>query len=272
MGFSSSNRLSRSRAFTMIEMLIVIGIILILISLFFVGFKYVVNSNRTQDTKAALQTAKTLFSAYAQASGLQKAVGPVSAPVTAWWTTGAATLPPTAPDGTIMSGGAVSSESLQLTVPGHPVPPSIVQNTEAVMLAMTAMPDNQKIMTNLPPAKVVTEQQRMGDPPGTTYPTMQQDSWGNPILFVPAYGLMGVKASGPDTYSGSVAYQRGNKVVYLGVIYTCIVPNTGTIPVISSNPTVWGGVCSPDFTPFWASAGPDGDLSKGDDNIYSFEQ
>jgi hypothetical protein len=24
--------------------------------------------------------------------------------------------------------------------------------------------------------------------------------------------------------------------------------------------------------PFWASAGPDGDFAKGDDNIYSFEK
>ncbi len=30
-------------------------------------------------------------------------------------------------------------------------------------------------------------------------------------------------------------------------------------------------IVSPDKRPFWASAGPDGNINNGDDNIYSFE-
>jgi type II secretory pathway pseudopilin PulG len=60
------------------------------------------------------------------------------------------------------------------------------------------------------------------------------DGWGNPIILVPASGLR-VRV---NTKGGAV--------------------QTAT-------------VISPDHQPFWASAGPDGDFSNGDDNIYSFE-
>jgi hypothetical protein len=39
--------------------------------------------------------------------------------------------------------------------------------------------------------------------------------------------------------------------------------------VVSGNPIQ---IHSPDGRPFFASAGPDGDFSNGDDNLYSFEK
>jgi prepilin-type N-terminal cleavage/methylation domain-containing protein len=67
------------------------------------------------------------------------------------------------------------------------------------------------------------------------------DAWGNPIIFVPGGSL-------------------GNGSVYG--------PGSGAL--------VAGGISitarSPDGRPFFASAGPDGDFSKGDDNLYSFEK
>src|SRR5581483_2197719 len=113
-----------------------------------------------------------------------------------------------------------------------------------------------------------------------------------------------VQDKGPATYSPSVTYQPGtrvtaawtdtnNKVHYY--IYTCIASNKGVTPPNPLTPNTdgsyqaWGGVCSPDLRPFWASAGPDGDFSNqsntfdpsvkqsgdptpgnGDDNLYSF--
>lgn len=70
------------------------------------------------------------------------------------------------------------------------------------------------------------------------------DAWGNPIIFVPASGLL-VRSSVNKAHPN--AYDQAD-------------PDTVLL------------IQSPDKKPFWASAGPDGDFSSGDDNIYSFEQ
>jgi type II secretory pathway pseudopilin PulG len=66
------------------------------------------------------------------------------------------------------------------------------------------------------------------------------DGWGNPIIFVPG-GVLGDGAMPADT--GSL--------------------------IAGGNSTT---AKSPDGRPFWASAGPDGNFSTGDDNLYSFEK
>lgn len=69
------------------------------------------------------------------------------------------------------------------------------------------------------------------------------DAWGNPIIFVPGSGLL--------VWSKSQAVQdTSTKQWYVK-------------PIL---------IQSPDKKPFFASAGPDGDFSNGDDNLYSFEQ
>jgi prepilin-type N-terminal cleavage/methylation domain-containing protein len=72
------------------------------------------------------------------------------------------------------------------------------------------------------------------DPDGvllTPDPPVLLDGWRNPILFVPSAGLVGVEMPDKDP----------------------LVPIT-----------------APDGRPFWASAGPDGDFTAGEDNLYSF--
>src|SRR5205085_11015114 len=67
------------------------------------------------------------------------------------------------------------------------------------------------------------------------------DAWNNPIIFVPGSGLR-------------VRLLNGKK---------SLDPADNTQTYV---------IQSPDKRPFFASAGPDGDFAKGDDNIYSFEQ
>jgi hypothetical protein len=82
------------------------------------------------------------------------------------------------------------------------------------------------------------------------------DGWGNPIIFVPG-GVLGSGAAlsaGPTPPAGYPIHGSG---------------------AIASNPGSNGlsiQARSPDGRPFWASAGPDGDFSAGDDNMYSFEK
>ena len=75
---------------------------------------------------------------------------------------------------------------------------------------------------------------------GRTFPLLL-DGWGNPMIFVPASGLRVRLPNNKKDYDVTDATQ--NFVV-----------------------------TSPDNRPFFASAGPDGDFSRGDDNLYSFEQ
>lgn len=73
------------------------------------------------------------------------------------------------------------------------------------------------------------------------------DAWGNPVIAVPGAQL-GV--TGSLNADGSIPANSG------------IIKAGGRAVVVTS----------PDNRFFWASAGPDGDFSKGDDNIYSFEK
>ena len=60
----SQRRHSNARGFTLIELLIVMGIILILVSMLIVGAKYISNTGRVHATKAALESARALFTEY----------------------------------------------------------------------------------------------------------------------------------------------------------------------------------------------------------------
>jgi hypothetical protein len=79
-----------------------------------------------------------------------------------------------------------------------------------------------------------------------------RDGWGNPIIFVPASGLKEVRlGDGAGTY-----VIRSNKAYPYGA--------TPTLASVEA-------ILPPSARPFFASAGPDGDFQKGDDNVYSFQ-
>jgi prepilin-type N-terminal cleavage/methylation domain-containing protein len=226
----------RRRGFTIIELILVMGIMLVLISMFFIGLNYVTGTARIHDTKAALETAKTMFNEYNQATHLNRIPAYVAAN---WsWST-SETLPPPPPWAlgpiTPPTGSTPASYAWTNTTLG--------MDTFAVMYALEQMPANQTIINNLPASKKLT----------VTFSnitaTFLLDSWGNPILFVPSGGLVNVRFGGQtSTVTGQSA--------------------------VGTTTTAGGGqitVTSPDSRPFFVSAGPDGDVSLGDDNVYSFQ-
>jgi type II secretory pathway pseudopilin PulG len=110
--------------------------------------------------------------------------------------------------------------------------------------------------TNLtPPAPSGTNPwQDLSVTPGRASAPLLLDSWNNPIIFVPATGLRVRMLNGKSANDPT--------------------DNTQTTIIISPE-----GKLDPTKTivlqpgrPFFASAGPDGDFSRGDDNVYSFEQ
>ncbi len=117
-----------------------------------------------------------------------------------------------------------------------------VMNTNDVMTQMRSLPRNGKVVES------VGQDKLLKDSVGT-YSFVMLDAWHNPIIYVPKGGL------GTDPGGG------GKPVMIGGQNYR--VTSTGKIAP--------NAVTLPEARAFWASAGPDGDFSKGDDNLYSFE-
>jgi prepilin-type N-terminal cleavage/methylation domain-containing protein len=213
----SSTRASRAvrRGFTLLELLIVMAIMLVLISMLFLGLKYVTKNVKTKDTKTALTTLNTMFTNYEQATHLSPN-GPAPA---------SSGLSPSSPawSGYIAAPGAITPDTAGVGSLALP------QYTESVMYLLLTIPDNKKIMDTLPSNK---KSNVLGATP------VLLDGWGEPILFVPGYpgGNSPWGLSGVTTAAGSNQY-----------------------------------ITSPDKRPFWVSAGPDGNVALGDDNIYSFQ-
>lgn len=83
------------------------------------------------------------------------------------------------------------------------------------------------------------------------------DAWDNPIIFVPGSGLRVRKLNGKDANDSTDIDQS-----------VIIVSKEGSVRDLAGQmPTVVTA-----GRPFFASAGPDGDFAKGDDNIYSFTE
>jgi prepilin-type N-terminal cleavage/methylation domain-containing protein len=286
----NSQRATRN-GFTLIELLVVIGIILILMGLFFAGAKVITAQAKARDTKTMLETAKTMFENYKQATNLSvnvpgnlspaqtNANGPASQIAIK-----GASLYLNLPSGVgtssmsyVQAAALVWSEGQEAAFAGSLAPdsvgvtnsthtfaslPQVVQYTEVVMQAMLTIPENQTIITNLPASKIVK------DP--VTGITLLLDGWGNIICFSPGGGLTGVYVDPVDANP---------------VDSTQVITSEGVQPYgypaggfIAGTPVA--------NQPFFFSAGPDGDpsnahnssgsydstLNQTDDNVYSFQQ
>jgi prepilin-type N-terminal cleavage/methylation domain-containing protein len=272
------------RGFTMIELLVVIGIILILIGLFFAGAKLVTAQAKQRDTKTMLETAKTMFENYKQATKLNvnlplnvsqsppvyyisikgATVGQLEATNSLNAATGLSAASLVWSEGqeqarNTLPNKLMSPDNCGILVPGHSFSGGLdgsVRNTEVIMQAMLTVPENQTILNNLPASKRVMDV-------STNIPLLL-DGWGNVIIFCPGGGLTGVW----------VDPSYGN---------TAVITSEGVQP-ITYNPNNLPAGTPINNKPFFASAGPDGDMTNShsysggtptsdmtDDNIYSFQ-
>jgi prepilin-type N-terminal cleavage/methylation domain-containing protein len=274
-----------AHAFTMIELLVVIGIILILMGLFFAGAKVVTAQAKARDTKTMLQIAATMFANYEQAGGLNTNVpynlsqggnGPIHTLaikganpanlIQLYQTIGQSTQSYAQAASLVWSEGevpapqgAISPDAIGLSNPNHGALHLTIANTEAIMQAMLTVPENQTIVNNLPSSKIAKDAAN-GIP-------LLLDGYGNPILFVPGGGLAVVWVD-PSFNQAEVITTEGVKNPSGPSAYN---PSSSTVPLPNK--------------PFFVSAGPDGDMSNAhgytsgnpttsdmtDDNIYSFQ-
>ena len=93
------------------------------------------------------------------------------------------------------------------------------------------------------------------------------DTFRNPVLFCPAGGLVGMWTGGAPGDSAAIYHVQNPTTNNFPSSVTAA--NGKTYALTLTN--VAGPIVAPDGKAFFASAGPDGDFTTGDDNVYSFE-
>ena len=303
------------RAFTMIELLVVITIIVMLVGLGILAYSHIDRAMVQRSTRADLQMAQGFLDEYNAGPGLSQlgmgnnqldrsfpykggvfpaANPPVSGPNNAGPIGGTSTGPSPDPQTNVSTGDVSLSGDQRMPTPNTPPvynPPGTVStpmtvswdfgydpmnsnshnavyNTGQVMVFLMRLPAVTQAISKLSSTKLLTIQGK-GSNAQLTYAVttgnlpgpVLLDGWGNPIIFVPAGGLV-TKVSGGANGTQHVLVRSSGLIVLDGSPYSGKNP-----PPLKDNDH-----------PFWASAGPDGDFyggsstNGGDDNVYSFQQ
>jgi hypothetical protein len=199
-------------------MTVVIGIIMLLLTISVIAYRYIEASAARNRTRAALHDLEAMTAELDRTGGMIRLVGTTNMSL---YQTGSQTSSP----GDVSASGAGRGTANS--------------NCATVLSYLVLVPANQQAIAQLPVKSLVPNSAR-------TINSIQisavADGWGNPIIFVPPSGLVGVSIGASANSSGTIS-------------------NTNSVTITS-----------PDHRWFWASAGPDGNFSNGDDNIYSFEK
>lgn len=232
------------KAFTLIELIVVIVILTTLIGLVTYGLAKVTANQKEKSTRTMMANLDSMLQEMQSTRQLKNLPAGGRA----------------APQGDMSADVASSSHNIRFT--------TMVRTQDAIG-RMMSVPANKSLLAKLPADNLLAEIPNGISVPnlnmnnGKIDPPLPLDGWGNPILFLgppdltigsgaPAweerYGLSGVTASGATIHvtNPRIPYPPSEKA-----------PNAQAVMM--------------SYRPFWASAGPDGDFSKGDDNVYSFE-
>jgi prepilin-type N-terminal cleavage/methylation domain-containing protein len=284
----------RNSGFTLIEILVVIGIILVLIGIVFVALKHVGGASKSSATKIDLQNLQSMLAELENAGPLTTTIqfpyvtsdarfpAPPNPPYTV-----NLTLPPALPWGVV---GDVTESTYAGGVSNDRWQSFAVYSTQFVMGRLRSVPQTRQSLQSLPGERFVKAQAEgasygtltpnstslpirtvNGSAHGMPDPPIMADAWGNPIIFVPGGGLLTA-----DIYSAAKVYKKGSVVNNSGTFFRALKDGKLPAPAGSDWEQLPAGfnplVTAPGNRPFFASAGPDGDFQSPDDNVYSFEQ
>ncbi|MDB5296991.1 MAG: hypothetical protein JWO31_2974 [Phycisphaerales bacterium] len=236
-------------AFTLLEMLIAIGVILVLMAFGILGYRSMERSTSQKQTKTILGTAESLLKGMSGVGAAARVEGSADQSPSPFYLTGQIIKAPaditikaqTDRDELIKGTTGLALDSTSVT--GGAMPKTL----QRLMQMLLAVPANKAAIEGLQRDHLV-----MPVGSATPYTTpMLADAWGNPLILVPSGGLMKVKVNGTDLTTP--------------ITSTGLVRDTGKYPTLAEDPARQN-------RPFWASAGPDGNFYEGDDNIYSFEK
>ena len=241
------------RAFTLLEVLVAIGIILFLMTIGVLAFRHfdalasrrltgtVLNSAKSMQVEFENSGQKDLIESDPKLSGVLPVFGDTGTPA----------QPKYAPLDARFQGGGGGQDNGNISDPTTREKYGGLIQTRKVMTLLLRLPKNVTALNGLP-TKLVFKNNNSSPSGGLPMsPTYLLDGWSNPIIFVPRGGLTHVSQTKDD---------KGNDIA---PFYT--VRSSGTY-LDGQEPKV-----GPLDRPFWASAGPDGDLASGSDNLYSFQ-
>jgi prepilin-type N-terminal cleavage/methylation domain-containing protein len=271
------------RGFTLIELLVVIGIIGVLVAIGMLGFAHFDKISAENVTKTRLQMCASLLTQYDPSGVLLGIEGPGG-----WNPTGGLpqtiystknTIPITGNPGNVASG----SGSRNYVIPDNPAPlsvsltscphtdtsttpasvsyPSAVQATGRIMQLFSRVPELKVTFDQLPANSLMLSSTggTWIDPIDSLPLPVILDAWRNPIIYVPSGGMHSVYLGGVVPSPTAAASWKAS----VGV-------TDGSHPLGGG---MWATkraiVRAVDGRPFFASAGPDGNFSAGDDNMYS---
>lgn len=266
-------RHARRRGFTLIELLVVIGIIMILVGLLVAGYRHLNRAAANRETTAELHIARGMLQEYENKVGLAGIEAFATAPQPDSNAPSPGLFPvyidPAASVTTANRGQVLGTTSpywscLQLTDietsgpntdmgdksgGGPRYGSDSVKKTRDVMYLLMKLPPNRTTMQSVQPKRIL-EMSGGGAPPPIDQGPILLDGWANPIVFVPRGGI-----------HVNIKDATGTNQVWL-------VRSTGTTKITTpgQDPPMTGNE-----RPFWASAGQDGDLTQGEDNVYSFQ-
>jgi prepilin-type N-terminal cleavage/methylation domain-containing protein len=299
----------RPRAFTLLELMVVVVLLALLSLLLLGGIEHLTTSARRQQTRAALTACTSLYADWQAATKTTFPTSTMPAPGNmtvdmqgtgdrfgpAVWFTRDVMFHLRQTNTNQAAIGKMSPSSLLAFPAGQGLPfaagytptlwsgtsgytafgggnygrvyvPDVTVSTTFVYYECIQNVPSPPSGSNLPPAAdsghwlaaypVLINNGGLASPDSPSVP-VPLDGWGNPIIFVPG-GELGI--SGVVEVNGRVPVGSGGMVTS---------GDTGVPP--GTTPLKTHTLVSPNGRPFFASAGPDGDFSRGDDNLYSFE-
>ena len=227
------------RGFTLVEVLVVIGIILLLMGLLVAGFRHLNYTSARKETVAELHICRGMLTEYENHNGLT------------FLNTIYTANPPTLQTSDSTASGTTDMGAQSST--GDPrYASNAVTKTQLAMRTIELVPENRNIVQSVQSKRILEP------PPGQAASKISDkgavllDGWGNPIILVPAGGL----------YVNMTSYNGSSTTP--GTTY--VVRTSGTYPSNALPPLTAAD------RPFFASAGQDGDFTEGEDNVYSFNQ
>lgn len=263
----------RPRAFTTIELMVAIAIIIVLMGIVVFGYRRVATGSQENQTRTILERLRSM-------------------------------------QGTITSNKTAGQRFFQVQIPtvyGYQLDGTTVQvwdavpagsddalaKTAQVLTALTQSPEARAILDELPAnrkrlmhfTRATNAIAPAANGNATISATMPLDAWNNPVIFVydnwqESLGTVGTKlhtlAGGGDTGGLTYLWSTAAKGYWKPVTAQNVQQPTGYASNNTAQPAGYTSnlgtaLRSPDRQPFWVSAGPDGNFQTHDDNVYSFE-